>query len=94
MTNRGDEPTSIYGWPLHLVGKGATITVEIDSELEAINVDHLSNRLGRFFQEIMASQYARRSDMPGAIKSTSIDTMVAPWPLYPYVKDNELGDGI
>jgi hypothetical protein len=81
MTNRGDEPSSIYGWPVHLVGCGIKVTVEIDPELKEIMPDALSRKLCHFLQDIMVWHYARREDMPGAYKSTSIDTRVDPWPL-------------
>ncbi len=82
MTNRGDDPSPIYGWPEYLVGKGIAVEVTIDDELAEIMPDALSRKLGHFLQDIMAWHYARRTDIPvQARKSTSIHTTVNPWPL-------------
>ena len=81
MTNRGDDPSSIYGWPKELVGKGVELTVKIDEELTEVLPDALSRQLGWFIQDILSTHYAMRTDMPGARKSVSIHTTIDPYPL-------------
>lgn len=81
MINQGDVASPTYGWPDHLVGKGIEVTVVIDPELKEMMPDAISNKLGHFIQDLMKWHYAKRKDIQGGFKSTSIHTTVDPWPL-------------